>query len=150
MWTKDQVKTNGLLQGIFEQGHFQTIALLPIYHQSLLVGHLEIATTNDRELTKQINVFALEQAMPFLAELVYRDNMEFNNQISQIVQAKFTSIHPSVLWKMNEAAFVYLRDVISKPQQAVISDIVFEQVFPFYGAVDIRNSTAIRNKATQR
>ncbi len=140
---------NGLLKGIFEQGNFKAIALLPIYHQSRLVGHLEIATTNDRELTKQINVFALEQAMPFLAELVYRDNMEFNNQISQIVQAKFTSIHPSVLWKMNEAAFVYLRDVISKPQQAVISDVVFEQVFPLYGIVDIRNSTAIRNKATQ-
>jgi len=139
----------GLLQGVFEHGHCQTIALLPIYHQSLLVGHLEIATTNDRELAKQINVFALEQAMPFLAELVYRDNMEFDNRINQIVQAKFTSIHPSVLWKMNEAAFLYLRDDLSKLQQAAIADIVFEQVFPFYGVVDIRNSTAIRNKAIQ-
>jgi hypothetical protein len=146
---KRSVADNNLLRGVFEKENFQTIALLPIYHQSLLVGHLEIATNNDCELAKQINVFALEQAMPFLAELVYRDNMEFNNQISQIVQAKFTSIHPSVLWKMNEAAFVYLKDVISKPQQALISDIVFEKVFPFYGIVDIRNSTAIRNKAIQ-
>ena len=139
---------NSLLQGVFEQGRFETIVLLPIYHQSLLVGHLEIATASDREVTKQIDVFALEQAMPLLAELVYRDNMEFNNQIRNIVQARFTSIHPSVLWKMNEAAFVYLRDVVSKPEQAVISDIVFEQVYPLCGAVDIRNSTAIRNKAT--
>ena len=139
---------NGLLKGILKQGHYQMIALLPIYHQFHLVGHLEIASTSDLELTKQINVFALEQAMPLLAELVYRDSMEFNNQISQIVQAKFTSIHPSVQWKINESALMHLKNRIYDSHQAVVSDISFEQVHPFYGAIDIRNSTAIRNKAT--
>lgn len=139
---------NSLVQGVFEKGQIQTIALLPIYHQSHLVGLLEIASTSDRDLEKQINVFALEQAMPFLAELVYRDNSEFNNQINQIVQAKFTSIHTSVQWKINESALLYLKDQISNPQQAVITDILFKQVYPMYGAVDIRNSTIIRNNAT--
>ena len=134
------------LKGIFERGDLQTVALLPIYHQSHLVGILEVIANSDN-LSKQI--FALEQAVPWLAELVHRDNTEFYNHINQIVQAKFTSIHPSVQWKINEAAFMYLKDQISHPQQAAMGPIVFEQVYPLYGAVDIRNSTAVRNKATR-
>jgi hypothetical protein len=52
-----------------------------------------------------------------------------------------------VQWKFNEAAWHYLRDEHDQKGQHEIEEIVFEKVYPLYGAVDVRNSTIERNAA---
>jgi hypothetical protein len=75
---------------------------------------------------------------------VYID--EFNLEIESIIKEKFTSIQPSVQWKFNEVAWHYLynrkRGLPEKTET-----IHFNEVYPLYGAIDIRNSTVERNKA---
>jgi hypothetical protein len=59
---------------------------------------------------------------------------------------KFTALQQSVEWKFAEVAWDYLQ----KNDSALSKNVVFEQVYPLYGAIDIRNSTIERNQAIQK
>jgi hypothetical protein len=65
-----------------------------------------------------------------------------------VITNKFTPLQPAVQWKFNEAAWQYLRKE-QREKSPQLPAIVFEDVYPLYGAVDIRNSTDERNKALQ-
>ncbi len=90
----------------------------------------------------------LEPALEPIGQLlqVYID--EFNLEIENIIKEKYTSIQPSVQWKFNEVAWHHLHDK-KKNLPLRAENISFNGVYPFYGAIDIRNSTAERNKASK-
>jgi hypothetical protein len=73
-----------------------------------------------------------------------RDN--FQNRIEKVIMEKFTALQQSVEWKFAEVAWDYLK----KNDSALSKNVVFEQVYPLYGAIDIRNSTIERNQAIQK
>ncbi|SFE84390.1 hypothetical protein SAMN05518672_1118 [Chitinophaga sp. CF118] len=123
----------------------RSLALLPVFHHHNLVGVLCMHTWSD--LTFDESVLALlEPAKSAIEQVsqVYID--EFNMEIENIIKEQFTSIQASVQWKFNEAAWEYLYNK-KKGLPAKTSPIYFNDVYPLYGAVDIRNSTIERNKA---
>lgn len=121
-------------------------ALSPVYFNNDLVGVLEIYSEK-KGLLDEALLSKLDPAMPLLAQLLKNNVDEFNNSIDHVVKEKFTAIQPSVQWKFNEAAWHYLRDEHDQKGQREIEEIVFEKVYPLYGAVDVRNSTIERNAA---
>lgn len=121
-------------------------ALSPVYFNNALTGVLEIYSEK-KDLLDEALLSKLDPAMPLIAQLLKNNVDEFNNSIDHIVKEKFTAIQPSVQWKFNEAAWHYIRDEHDPKGQHEIEEIVFEKVYPLYGAIDVRNSTIERNAA---
>jgi hypothetical protein len=92
----------------------------------------------------------LDVVIPLIAQLLQRDVDEFKSRIRAIIKENFTSIQPAVEWKFNEAAWHYERMLETGKEPASVETIYFKDVYPLYGAIDIRNSTMERNSALRR
>ncbi|MEO6687123.1 MAG: hypothetical protein ABIN24_14230, partial [Dyadobacter sp.] len=145
------VRTDGQLE-IFVR-EIKTVGIeyyliMPVYNDQLLVGLFEIYSTEKIVLDE--NAFSrINLAKPLLSKIFQNVIDDFNNKIEIIVKEKFTSIQPAVQWKFQQAAWHFLRDNGSK-NSVSIEKVVFENVYPLYGAIDIRNSTVVRNLATRK
>ncbi len=118
----------------------------PMQHDDGLLGYLELASAVPGQLTQEI-IARLEPAIPLLSLAMMKARDAFDNKIDKLVKEKFTALQPSVEWKFSEVAWDYLkRDTAGIETKK----IVFENVFPLYGAVDIRNSSLERNMAIQK
>ena len=131
----------------FKKLGVRSIALMPVFHNHQLVGVLGMHTWMNKSFDER-TLALLEPAIAPVAQLlqVYID--EFNLEIENIIKEKYTSIQPSVQWKFNEAAWHHLHEK-KKNLPASNESINFLNVYPFYGAIDIRNSTAERNTASK-
>jgi hypothetical protein len=69
-------------------------------------------------------------------------------QIDKTIKDHFTAIQPAVEWKFTEAAFHYLQHRQSA-ELAKMPPIAFQDVYPLYGAIDVRNSSIERSNAIQ-
>lgn len=119
-------------------------ALMPIFYNNTLAGTLEVYSRKEGVLTEQL-LLRLDPAVPLIAQLLQSGIEEFNAKIENIVKEKFTSLQPAVEWKFNEAAWNYLK--ASARPNPKMETIFFRDVYPLYGAIDIRNSTVERNNA---
>lgn len=124
----------------------KSYALLPVYYNKELVGSFEIYTKQKGLLDERIFT-KIEPAITLIAQLMQNSIDEFDASINTTIRDKFTSLQSSVQWKFNEAAWEYLYRTKKGGKPSDIQKIEFKQVFPLYGAVDMRNSTIERNKA---
>lgn len=69
----------------------------------------------------------------------------YENKVEAVMLQQFTSIHPAIHWRFREEAVRILEG--SSAQQKAAPDIRFEDVFPFYGSLDMRNSSGQRQNA---
>ncbi len=136
-------------QQAFTRQGIKAYALLPVYHNNVLSGLLEVSTAAENVLDEKL-LAGLEPAMPILAQLMYNNQVEFTSGIDNVIKVNFTSIQPSVQWKFNEVVWRYLKNRFEQGVPGVPGAIRFEHVYPLYGAVDIRNSTIERNDALYR
>ena len=131
----------------FRELNVKSMALLPVFHNQILVGVLGMHTWVGETFDEK-KITLLEPVLAPIAQLlqVYID--EFNLEIENIIKEKYTAIQPAVQWKFNEAAWHHLYNKKRNlPQRN--EDISFADVYPFYGAIDIRNSTTERNVASK-
>jgi len=124
----------------------KSYALMPVYYNKKLVGSFEIYTKQKGLLDERIFT-RIEPAIPLIAQLMQNSIDDFQRAINRTIRDKFTSLQPSVQWKFNEAAWKYLYRSKKGEKPGDIQKIEFRQVYPLYGAVDMRNSTIERNKA---
>lgn len=126
----------------------KSYALFPLYYNARLVGCLELYTKD----SSQFNGYTLtkiESAFPLLAQLFQNVIIDFNNEIQDVITDKFTALQPSVQWRFHEAAYNYVQSG-ARDRNFPIEPVFFKDVYPFYGAVDIRNSSIQRNGAIRR
>ena len=124
-------------------------AILPVHYNSQLAGVLEVSSTEDGVLDHAL-LYKLDIVIPLLAQLLQRNIDEFNDRLKTIVKENFTSIQPAVEWKFNEAAWHFIENEQTAEHTPVIEKIDFKDVYPLYGAIDIRNSTIERNAALRK
>ena len=122
-------------------------ALTPIYHHSKLVGVFEMYTKKKNHFLDENVLPKLDGVSPLLAQILENATVDFELQIDQIIKNKFTSLQPAVQWKFNEIALEYLQSIESNKPAPSLGTISFEDVYPLYGAIDIKNSTLERNSA---
>jgi len=96
-----------------------------------------------------INAIKLEDVMPYIVSAVLRSIEEEHNLIDAIIQNECTTVHSSVYWKFQEEAKHFMTSEL-QGNQAVFKEIVFKDVFPLYGQIDIKDSSKERNLAIQR
>jgi hypothetical protein len=129
----------------FRKQGVKSLALMPIFYAHELVGIMAVHTWGE-EVFDDKTLALLEPAIGPVGQLLQIYIEEFNLEIEKVIKEKFTSIQPAVQWKFNEVAWYYLYNT-KKNLPVTIQNILFEQVYPLYGAIDIRNSTVERNKA---
>lgn len=123
--------------------------IAPIRHKKKLLGLLEIASPNAYELNS-INANKLYDIMPYLVDAVLRDKEQQENEIELIIQNECTSIHPSVYWKFEKEARRFHKAQLEGDLNVQFRDVVFRDVYPLYGQIDIKGSSEARNSATQQ
>lgn len=135
------------IYALYKTFGIKSMAVVPVYFQKNLVGVLELYS-KEKDAVNEKAIASLEAAIPLLEQLLQTNIDDFNIMLDNVIKDKFTSLQPSVQWRFNEAAWHYLQKKnINKNSD--IEPILFEQVYPLYGAIDIRNSTVERNLALQ-
>ncbi len=135
-----QIKT------LHKQG-IKSAILAPIANEDELLGVLELVSKEPKVLNS-INANKLIDVMPFILGAVERSKEEEVNHIEAIIQKECTSIHPSVHWKFKNEAKRFIREELDGNQVA-FNKIVFEDVYPLFGQIDIKGSSEARNWATK-
>ena len=82
-------------------------------------------------------------------EMACKNNItQFRNEIEALVKERFTSLQPIVEWKFLEEAWAFLKEKErnTNPEMGVV---IFDKVYPVYGAIDIRNSSTERSRCLQ-
>ncbi|QCW98629.1 GAF domain-containing protein [Aggregatimonas sangjinii] len=131
-----------------KQAGIKSAILAPIADGDTLLGVLELTSTKKNELNS-VNATKLDDIMPFIVSAVLRSKIEEANLIDAIIQHECTSVHPAVHWRFEEEAKLFIKDDL-QGLQPTFKEIVFKDVYPLYGQIDIKNSSQARNTAIQR
>ncbi|SMD34495.1 hypothetical protein SAMN04488029_2042 [Reichenbachiella faecimaris] len=129
---------------ILQEVGVQNLILNPLFYNGEFVGLLELASPNKGDLNA-LTLTKIREVLPLFAIAVKRSSEELENSIQNLIKEKYTSIHPTVEWKFNNAAHEML-DQINKQKNAIAPHIVFNDVYPLYAASDIRNSSVERHQ----
>lgn len=122
-----------------------SFVIIPMYYQGRLAGVLEVFSDKENIINERM-LSQLNAASITLSQLLQQSIDDLQTDITRVITDKFTPLQPAVLWKFNEAAWQYLVQE-QEEQTPQLPRIAFEDVYPLYGAVDIRNSTDERNAA---
>jgi len=116
----------------------------PVIKNDRLLGIVEVVSSRKKELNS-INANKMDIVMPYLTDTIDRYYSDVQNQIDAMIQNEYTTIHPSVYWKFKDEALAHISDTSEK----VFHEIVFADVYPLYGQIDIKGSSEMRNATTQ-
>ncbi|MEM7297903.1 MAG: GAF domain-containing protein [Bacteroidota bacterium] len=138
-------QTNSKLSHLLNSLKFKSFILVPLVHENELLAFLEIGAYRRYELNTA-TMERLNQIIPILTLAHNRFRTEEQNEVEAIIQQECTTIHPSVKWKFEEEAQRFLTSQEAN-EHPVFKDIIFPNVYPLYGQLDIRNSSVQRNEA---
>lgn len=112
-----------------------------------LIGLLEVISEEPGTL-KFEHLSKLQPAMSLFALALDKSIENLELQVDKTIKEHFTAIQSAVEWKFTEAAFNYIKN--KQVYDAVkMASITFDDVYPLYGAIDVRNSSLERNNAIQ-
>jgi len=134
---------NLLAQGI------QSGVIVPLFFDDAFVGMIELMSKNPQDFTSAGALFKVNTITPLFAIAFERALDEMDTQVQSFIKENYTSLHPSVEWRFTLAAMNML-DKRSNGWEGDLENIVFEDVYPLYGATDVRNSSIKRNEAIQQ
>lgn len=126
----------------------QSFLLAPVIKNNKLLGLVELASSSVRALNS-VNANKLELVLPYLSDTIEKSNADMANQLEAIIQKEYTGIHPSVYWKFKIEAKNYFRANLAA-KDYTFKEIVFKEVYPLYGQIDIKGSSENRNNAVVR
>ena len=137
------------LKTILCEQEMHAFAILPVYYDAVLCGGLEMYSRTVNGIDRQ-RLKRLEPALEILGRACEHILNGFETAIETVIREKFTSLQPAVTWKFRDAAWNYLREKAGDFSETDNSVIEFKDVYPLYGAIDIRGSTIQRNKAVHQ
>ncbi len=125
----------------------RSLLISPLFYQGELIGSLKLVSKlPDRFGPTQAAI--AEQISPMFAMALKRSLDLLETKVQTMIREKCTAIHPSVEWRFKEAVFDHLERLhAGRPSE--LEPIIFRDVFPLYGASDIRGSSETRNSAIQ-
>lgn len=117
----------------------------PIMKNGRILGVFELVSSIPKQLNS-INANKLDFILPFITDTMDRYYSEKQNYIDAIIQKEYTAIHPSVYWKFREEADLH---TIPENSDKPFREIIFKDVYPMYGQIDVKGSSVARNQAIQ-
>jgi GAF domain-containing protein len=145
--TQQVVREKPIVEMLYQSG-IRSYMLVPLFNNGKVLGVLELACRRPGVINSEF-VSRLEPAKQLLSQVLQHNIDVFESKIERTIKEKFTSLQPSVEWRFNDVAWNYIQKAASD-SKADIDNVIFEQVYPIYGAIDIRNSSIERNMAIQK
>jgi hypothetical protein len=143
--SKEMLSFAPFFSNVFQAGARSFISY-PMQNSDGLIGMLELSSPTQNALTHK-TVAQLEPAIPLLSLAMLKCRDSFHGKIEKVIREKFTALQQPVEWKFTEVAWEHLR---SNGNANITKNVVFENVYPLYGAIDIRNSSQERSHALQK
>ncbi|WP_372754205.1 GAF domain-containing protein [Labilibaculum sp.] len=133
-------------QALLDQG-IKNISLVPLQYEGKLIGIMELGSTKSFDINFS-KLRIIKDVIPVFSIAVQRSSEELRSRIEVIIKEECTAIHPSVEWRFEQAAANLLmqREIGNAVK---MEEIVFPEVYPLYGAIDVRHSSLIRNQTIQ-
>lgn len=144
--TDEALLSYTFIEHLHQQG-WKGIIFCPLRNYNKLMGVLEIVSEKPGLATEEL-VNKIDVALPLFELAVNRSRATLDAKIDKVIKEQFTALQPSVDWRFTEAAYNFLLKR-EEDEDAKMEPILFDNVYPLYGAVDIRNSSIERNKAIQ-
>jgi len=141
------IREYSFLQQVFNDGG-KSILICPLINEKELLGTLEIVSETQGQLDQNL-LSKISPAIPLFTLSLEKSAKDLQAQIDAVIKEKFTAIQASVEWRFTEAAVNYISNS-KESEDARLENIVFENVYPLYGAIDIRNSSGERNQAIRQ
>ena len=145
--TEESLLSYSFIAHLRQQG-WKGMMFCPLRNYNNLIGVLEIVSAEAGNIHEDI-LEKIDIAVPLFELAVNKSWATLDAKIDKIIKEQFTAIQPSVEWKFVEGALSYLLKS-EQDEEARIEPILFDNVYPLYGAIDIRNSSTERNKAIQK
>ncbi|MEM7161812.1 MAG: GAF domain-containing protein [Bacteroidota bacterium] len=117
----------------------------PVMYEDEILGIMELGASEKGLLNKAIGA-KLQELLPIISVAARRFKQEFDTRIEAVIQEECTSIHPSVKWRFEIEAMKHISAVDSGEVEHHFDDLVFPDVYPLFGQLDIRGSSTIRNE----
>ncbi|HEU0065501.1 MAG TPA: hypothetical protein VFQ58_10730, partial [Flavisolibacter sp.] len=144
---EEENESNELLRYYFEQGT-RSLILCPLKTEDgNLIGLLEIASNESGKL-EYINLSRIQPALNLFTLALEKSAENLELQINKTIKEHFTAVQSAVEWKFTEAAFNYLQ-YRQISELAKMPNISFDNVYPLYAAIDVRNSSIVRSNSIQ-
>ena len=119
--------------------------MIPLKYENELLGFVELGSPNAYEINS-ISIGRIEPIIPVLAMAMKRFKTEAQNLIEVIIQQECTTVHHSVKWRFEEEARNFIQAGY-EGKHPMFKDIIFKDVIPLYGQLDIKGSSTKRNEA---
>lgn len=130
-----------VIEKLIDQG-YKSLILFPLRKNGELLGILEIASRISGAFNR-INANFINEILPLIEDSIFRFSNDLDLQVNSYIQTEYTSLHPSVEWKFKKnARSILLNSQNNQPK----TQISFKDIYPFYGEIDVRGSSAIRNQ----
>ena len=136
------------LRKLWEDG-MRSFLVYPVQNNDGLLGLLELASPVSNQLTLDI-MARIEPAMPLISLALLKNRENFASRIEKLIKEKFTALQPSVEWKFAKVAWEHMHAKYDNGNGVSTQNVMFENVYPLYGAVDIRNSSMERSITIQK
>ena len=140
-------RTEIFIKALENEG-IQYYLLMPVFNKGRMVGLLEVYSKEKMFLEEEA-LSQISLAKPLISRVFQNVIDSFNARIDTVIKEKFTSIQEAVEWKFQQAAWHFIRDSHLN-QNTEPEKIIFEDVYPLYGAIDIRNSTSVREACLRK
>ncbi len=131
---------------VIKQSGIKSYAMLPVYYNRKLAGILEIYSEQKVVFYEKL-LSQLQSALPLLAQLLQDSAEQFNLSLNEVIKTNFTTLQKPVEWKFTEAAWHYLIEKSAGTDEPDMETVSFEDVYPLFGSIDIRDSTIKHNEA---
>ncbi len=131
--------------GLYAEQGVKSLILCPLWYENELLGVLEIVT-HEPGLLNHTHIGLLKKAIPLFSVALKKSSVNLDSQIDKVIKTQFTAVQPAVEWKFTEAALNYIVNK-KKNDETKIERIAFNDVYPLFGAIDIRNSSVQRAHA---
>ncbi|MBE8726972.1 GAF domain-containing protein [Flavobacterium hungaricum] len=128
--------------------NIQSCIFAPVIKNGHLLGVVELVSEKPRDLNS-VNATKLELVLPYLTDTIDRYNTDMQHQIEAIIQREYTTIHPSVYWKFKKESQNYFQNN-NPSKDYIFKEIVFKNVYPLYGQIDIKGSSEHRNDTVRK
>ncbi len=113
-----------------------------------LIGLLEMSSQRPGEL-QPLHLAKAQPAVSLFSLALEKSREALELQIDKMIKEHFTAVQPAVEWKFTEAAFQYIQHR-QVSELAKMPNITFEEVYPMYAAIDVRNSSTQRSQSIQK
>lgn len=138
-------ESSKLLERIKNTG-LHSYVCFPLLQQGRLVAIMELYSYNGVQLNRKMLV-QIRNYYGLLTQLANNILSAFKSELNDVILHQYTALQPAVEWKFNQVAAAYMGDVMDQIENPTLEKIVFPNVYPFYAAVDVKDSSLLRTKS---